>query len=118
MEPMNCTALVTSDRCEVWGATQNGEGGLAAAAEAAGLSPTQCEFHKLHLGGGFGRRGRQDYTTKAVLIAKQVPGVPIKLIWSREEDMRQCDYRTVGFSRLYAGLDDQRNLVRLPRRHD
>jgi isoquinoline 1-oxidoreductase beta subunit len=116
MEPMNCTALVTADRCEVWGATQNAEGGLAAAAEAAGLSPTQCEFHKLHLGGGFGRRGRQDYTTKAVLIAKQIPGVPIKLIWSREEDMRQCTYRPVGLCKLQAGLDAQGNLVGLQMR--
>jgi len=113
MEPMNCTARVTADRCEVWGATQNAEGGLAAAAEAAGLSPSQCEFHKHHLGGGFGRRGRQDYTTKAVLIAKQIPGVPIKLIWSREEDMRQCTYRPVGLCKLSAGLDEKGELVGL-----
>jgi len=113
MEPMNCTALVTADRCEVWGATQNGEGGLAAAAEAAGLPPSKCEFHKVHLGGGFGRRGRQDYTTKAVLIAKQIPGVPIKLIWSRDEDMRQCSYRPVGLCKLSAGLDDKGGLIGL-----
>jgi len=113
MEPMNCTARVTADRCEVWGATQNGEGALAAAAEAAGLHPSKCDFHKLHLGGGFGLRGRQDYTTKAVLIAKQVPGVPIKLIWSREEDMRQCSYRPVGLCKLSAGLDDKGELVGL-----
>jgi isoquinoline 1-oxidoreductase subunit beta len=113
MEPMNCTARVTADRCEVWGGTQNGEGGLAAAAEAAGLSPTQCEFYKLHLGGGFGRRGRQDYTTKAVLIAKQIPGVPIKVIWSREEDMRQCTFRPVGLCKLSAGLDEKGDLVGL-----
>jgi isoquinoline 1-oxidoreductase subunit beta len=113
MEPMNCTARVTADRCEVWGGTQNGEGGLAAAAEAAGLSPTQCEFYKLHLGGGFGRRGRQDYTTKAVLIAKQIPGVPIKVIWSREEDMRQCTFRPVGLCKLSAGLDEKGELVGL-----
>jgi len=113
MEPMNCTALVTADRCEVWGATQNGEGALAAAAEAAGLHPSKCDFHKLHLGGGFGRRGRQDYTTKAVLVAKQVPGVPIKLIWSREEDMRQCSYRPVGLCKLSGGLDDKGDLIGL-----
>jgi isoquinoline 1-oxidoreductase subunit beta len=107
MEPMNCTARVTADKCEVWGATQNGEGGLAAAAEASGLPPAKCEFYKLHLGGGFGRRGRQDYTTKAVLIAKQIPGVPVKLIWSREEDMRQCAYRPVGLCKFSAGLDDK-----------
>src|SRR5581483_11407375 len=64
-------------------------------------------------GGGFGRRGRQDYTTKAVLIAKQIPGVPIKLIWSREEDMRQCSYRPVGLCKLSAGLDDKGNLIGL-----
>ena len=116
MEPMNCTARVTADRCEVWGATQNGEGALAAAAEAAGLSPTQCEVHKVHLGGGFGRRGRQDYTTKVVLIAKQIPGVPIKLIWSREEDMRQCSYRPVGLCKFSAGLDDKGDLVGLQMR--
>src|SRR5689334_9136719 len=116
MEPMNCTALVTADRCEVWGATQNGEGALAAAAEAAGLHPSKCDVHKLHLGGGFGRRGRQDYTTKAVLLAKQVPGVPIKLIWSREEDMRQCSYRPVGLCRLRAGLDEQGEIVGLQMR--
>jgi isoquinoline 1-oxidoreductase subunit beta len=113
MEPMNCTALVTADRCEVWGATQNGEGALAAAAEAAGLHPSKCDVHKLHLGGGFGRRGRQDYTTKAVLLAKQVPGVPIKLIWSREEDMRQCSYRPVGLCKFSAGLDDKGDLIGL-----
>jgi isoquinoline 1-oxidoreductase beta subunit len=116
MEPMNCTARVTVDRCEVWGATQNAEGGLAAAAEASGLPPSKCEFYKFHLGGGFGRRGRQDYTTKAVLIAKQIPGVPIKLIWSREEDMRQCTYRPVGLCKFSAGLDDKGDLVGLQMR--
>jgi isoquinoline 1-oxidoreductase beta subunit len=116
MEPMNCTARVTADKCEVWGATQNGEGGLAAAAEASGLPPSKCEFYKLHLGGGFGRRGRQDYTTKAVLIAKQIPGVPVKLIWSREEDMRQCSYRPVGLCKLSAGLDQNGDLVGLQMR--
>jgi isoquinoline 1-oxidoreductase beta subunit len=116
MEPMNCTALVTTDRCEVWGATQNGEGGLAAAAEASGVPVTKCEFHKLSLGGGFGRRGRQDYTTKAVLIAKQIPGIPIKLIWSREEDMRQCSYRPVGLCKFSAGLDEKGDLVGLQMR--
>jgi len=87
MEPMNCTAKWTTDKCEVWVATQNGDASLAAAAEAAGLPPSKCEVYKTHLGGGFGRRGFQDYTTKAVLLAKQLPGIPVKTIWSREEDM-------------------------------
>jgi len=116
MEPMNCTARVTADKCEVWVATQNGEASLAAAAEASGLPPSKCEVYKHHLGGGFGRRGMQDYTTKAVLIAKQVPGVPIKMIWSREEDMRQGRFRPVGMCKMTAGLDEQGNLVGLAMR--
>ena len=67
MEPMNCTAKWTADKCEVWVPTQNGDASLAACAEAAGLPPAKCEVYKLHLGGGFGRRGFQDYVTKAVL---------------------------------------------------
>jgi isoquinoline 1-oxidoreductase beta subunit len=113
MEPMNCTARWTADRCEVWVATQNGEASLAAAAEAAGLPPSKCEVYKLHLGGGFGRRGFQDYTTKAVLLAKQIPGVPVKTIWTREEDMRQGRFRPVSQCRLEAGLDDKGTLVGL-----
>jgi isoquinoline 1-oxidoreductase beta subunit len=90
MEPMNTTALYTPDKCEVWTATQNGETALAACAEAAGLPPAKCDVHKLHLGGGFGRRATsQDYVRQAVLIAKEMPGTPIKMIWTREEDMTQ-----------------------------
>lgn len=113
MEPMNCTALYTPEKCEVWVPTQNGEASLAAAAEAAGLPPSKCEVYKLHLGGGFGRRGFQDYTTKAVLVAKQIPGVPVKLVWSREEDMRQGRFRPVTQCKLTGGLDAQGNLVAL-----
>ncbi len=80
MEPMNATALYTPERCEVWVPTQNGEASLTAAAEACGLPAQQCEVHKIHLGGGFGRRGNfQDYVRQAVSIAKQMPGTPIKL---------------------------------------
>src|SRR6267154_2565761 len=87
MEPMNCTAVVTADKVEVWTATQSAEGSLAAACEEAGLPLEKGEVHKLDLGGGFGRRGgTQDYTRQAVAMAKQFPGVPVKLIWSREED--------------------------------
>jgi isoquinoline 1-oxidoreductase beta subunit len=116
MEPMNCVAKWTADRCEVWVASQNGEASLAACAEAAGLPPSKCEVYKYHLGGGFGRRGFQDYTTKAVLVAKQIPGVPIKVIWSREEDMRQGRFRPVGICRMSAGLDDKGELVGLAMR--
>src|SRR5262249_10227425 len=88
MEPMNATALYTPDKCEVWGPTQNGEAAFAATLAASGLPADKCEVHKLHLGGGFGRRGAfHDYTAQAVLIAKEMPGTPVKLLWSREEDM-------------------------------
>src|SRR5829696_4247375 len=74
MEPLNATALYTPEKCEVWTSTQDGEAALATTSEAAGLPVSQCDVHKLHLGGGFGRRGRTDYVTQAVLIAKQMPG--------------------------------------------
>ncbi len=111
MEPMNCTAKWTADRCEVWVATQNGDASLAACAEAADLPPSKCEVYKHHLGGGFGRRGQQDYTTKAVLLAKQIPGVPVKTIWTREEDMRQGKFRPVSQCKLEAGLDAAGNVT-------
>ncbi len=113
MEPMNCTAKWTADKCEVWVASQNGDASLAATAEAAGLPPSKCEVYKLDLGGGFGRRGFQDYTTKAVLLARQIPGVPVKTIWTREEDMRQGRYRPISQCKLEAGLDAQGNLTAL-----
>ncbi len=113
MEPMNCTAKWTADRCEVWVATQNGDASLAACAAAAGLPPEKCEVYKLHLGGGFGRRGFQDYVTQAVSIAKQMPGVPVKLIWSREEDMLHGKYRPVTQAKLVGALDAKGDLVGL-----
>ncbi len=116
MEPMNCTAKWSADKCEVWVPTQNGDASLAACAEAAGLPPSKCDVYKVHLGGGFGRRGAQDYVTKAVLLAKQMPGTPVKLLWSREEDMRQGWFRPVSTCKMQAGLDAQGNLVGLSMR--
>ena len=113
MEPMNATARYTADKCEVWCGTQNGEAALAAASEAAGLPIAKCEVYKLMLGGGFGRRGRSDYVRQAVLAAKEMPGTPIKLIWSREEDMTHCQYHPTTMAKLTAGLDAQGNLVGL-----
>ena len=116
MEPMNATALWTKDSCEVWVPTQNGEGALAAAAEAADLPLEQCDVHKMLLGGGFGRRGGGDYVRQAVLIARQMPGVPIKLLWSREEDMKHGFYHPITMARLEGGLDDDGNLIALQMR--
>ncbi|WP_119388394.1 xanthine dehydrogenase family protein molybdopterin-binding subunit [Taklimakanibacter lacteus] len=114
MEPMNATAVWTAEKCEVWVPTQNGEGSLAAAAEAAGLPAQQCDIHKIHLGGGFGRRGAfQDYVRQAVLIAKELPGIPVKLIWSREEDMLHGAYHPTTQCKLTGVLDEQNNLTAL-----
>jgi isoquinoline 1-oxidoreductase subunit beta len=114
MEPMNCTARVTADRAEAWVATQNGEASLAALSEESGLPLDKCEVYKHDLGGGFGRRGgTQDYVRQAAAIAKQFPGVPIKLIWSREEDMTHDFYRPISQCRMEAGLDEGGKLVGL-----
>ncbi|HYF89076.1 xanthine dehydrogenase family protein molybdopterin-binding subunit [Azospirillum sp.] len=114
MEPMNAVALFTGDRCEVWTPTQNGEAALAAASEAAGLPATQCEVHKVHLGGGFGRRGAvHDWVRQAVAIAKAMPGTPVKLIWSREEDMLHGRFHPVTQAKMTGALDAQGNLVGL-----
>ena len=113
METMNATARWTADKCEVWAPTQNGEAAHAAAAEAAGLPPAQCEVYKIHLGGGFGRRGATDYVRQAVAIAKQIPGTPIKMIWSREEDMAQGRFHPVTQCKMVAGLDEKGEITAL-----
>jgi len=106
METMNATAKWTPERCEVWTPTQNGQAALAATAEAAGLPPEKCEVYKLHLGGGFGRRGAvHDWLRQAVAIAKEMPGVPVKLIWTREEDMKHGQYHPITHAKMTAGLD-------------
>lgn len=114
METMNATARYTPERCEVWTPTQNGEAALAAASEASGLPLAKCEAYKIDLGGGFGRRGAvHDWVRQVVLIAKQVPGTPIKLIWSREEDMTHGRYHPVTQCKLTGALDKDGNLTGL-----
>jgi isoquinoline 1-oxidoreductase subunit beta len=114
METMNATVRISADRAEVWVPTQNAEASLAALSEVSGVPLAKCEVHKHDLGGGFGRRGgTQDYTRQAAAIAKEFPGVPIKLIWSREEDMAHDFFRPISQCRLTAGLDADGNLVGL-----
>ena len=114
MEPMNATARWTRDRCEVWCPTQNGEAALEATAEAAGLPASQCEVYKIHLGGGFGRRGAfHDFVKQAVAIAKQLPDTPIKLLWTREEDMQHGAYHPITKAKLVGGLDEKGDLTGL-----
>jgi isoquinoline 1-oxidoreductase beta subunit len=110
MEPMNATAVWTKDRCEVWAPTQNGESALAAAAEEAGLPAEQCEVYKVLLGGGFGRRGQSDYIRQAVAIAKTMPGTPVKLLWTREEDMIHGYFHPITQARMTAALDEDGNV--------
>jgi len=113
MEPLNATALYTADKCEVWCGTQNGEAAFAATLEASGLPAEKCEVHKHMLGGGFGRRGMTDYVRQAVLIAKQMPGTPVKLLWSREEDMLHGKYHPVTQCKLTGAFDADNNLTAL-----
>jgi isoquinoline 1-oxidoreductase beta subunit len=114
MEPMNATVRYTPQRCEVWVPTQNGEAAFAATLAASGLPASQCEVHKIHLGGGFGRRGAfHDYVTKAVLIAKQIPDVPVKMLWTREEDMLHGRFHPVTQCKLVGAFDAGNNLTGL-----
>ena len=114
MEPMNVTIHWTADRCEGFGPTQNAETALATVIEASGLPAEKCEFYKTqNAGGGFGRRGRADFVRQGVLIAKQMPGTPIKLIWTREEDVTHCTYHPITQCQLTAALDANNNLVGL-----
>jgi isoquinoline 1-oxidoreductase subunit beta len=113
LEPLNATALYTEDKCEVWCGTQNGEAAFAAVLEVSGLSADKCDVHKHIVGGGFGRRGQTDYVRQAVAIAKQMPGTPIKLLWSREEDMQHGTYHPVTHCRLVGAFDADNNLTAL-----
>jgi isoquinoline 1-oxidoreductase subunit beta len=113
MEPMNATVLYTADRCEVWCGTQNGEAAFAAVLEASGLPADKCDVHKVMLGGGFGRRGQTDYVRQAVSIGKQMPGVPIKMLWSREEDMTHGLYHPITHCKMVGAFDADNNLTAL-----
>jgi isoquinoline 1-oxidoreductase beta subunit len=111
MEPQTCTAHVTEGGVEVWAPTQNGEGTLRVVAKTLGIDPSRVTVHKCHLGGGFGRRGlAQDWARLAVLIAKQVDQ-PVKMIWSREEDIRHDYYRPAFVGRHKAAFDQSGKLV-------
>lgn len=114
MEVMNATALYTPEKCEVWTPTQNGEAALAACAEASGLPLAKNEAYKIDLGGGFGRRGAvHDWVRQVVAIAKQIPGTPVKLIWSREEDMLHGRYHPITQCKLTGAFDKDNNLTGL-----
>ena len=104
MEPMNATANVRADGCEVWAPLQIQGSAQRAVAGALGLSPERVKINTTYLGGGFGRRGEVDYIVQAVMVSKAA-GKPVKLIWSREEDIQHDFYRPVSLAQLRAGLD-------------
>ncbi len=112
IEPMNCTVLITKDKAEVWVPSQNAEAALAELAKSTGLELSKCEVYNQYLGTGDGRRGGfQDYVRQAALIGKQMMGTPVKLLWSREEDITHDFYRPIGHCKMSAGLDKDGNLV-------
>ena len=106
MEPMNCTVHFRKDACEIWIGSQAVARVQAMAAKAAGLPPEKVIVHNHLIGGGFGRRLEADCAVRAVEIAKQVDG-PVKVVWTREEDIQHGMYRPYWFDRLSAGLDEQ-----------
>jgi isoquinoline 1-oxidoreductase beta subunit len=110
MEPMNCTARLTRTGCEIWVPTQNQTRAQSVAARVAGLSPEQVNVHTTFLGGGFGRRGEQDFLAEAVELAVRTRA-PIKLMWTREDDMHHDFYRPATFNQLTAGLDAEGDLA-------
>jgi len=105
MEPMNCTAWLHDGGCELWTGTQNPLGFAAEVATVLDMDIGNVHLHNGYLGGGFGRRAFPDYTIQAARIAAEVP-YPVKLIWSREEDMRHDHYRQASISRFKAALDN------------
>jgi isoquinoline 1-oxidoreductase subunit beta len=115
MEPMNCTAHYRKDECELWLGTQAIARVQSFVAKAAGLPPEKVIVHNHLLGGGFGRRLEADSAVLAVEIAKQVDG-PVKVVWTREEDIQHDYYRPYWFDRISAGLDEQGRPVALHRR--
>jgi len=105
MEPMNCTALVKDGTCVVWAPNQSPSLVKWVAGRAAGVDGDKVTVHTTFLGGGFGRRAENDFVVQAVTIAKAVPGKPVKLVWSREEDIQHDVYRPAAISRFRAALD-------------
>jgi isoquinoline 1-oxidoreductase beta subunit len=112
MEPMNATVKISGDRAEAWVPTQNGEGSLAALSEATGIPLANCEVYKLDSGCGLGRRGStQDFVTYAAKVAQKYPGTPVKVLWSREEDMTHDYYHPIAMAKMSAGIDSSGNIT-------
>lgn len=111
MEPMNATALVAGDRVEIWAPTQGPTGTQGFAAEVVGTTPDKVKVNTTLIGGGFGRKAEADFIVDAVSLAKAVEGRPVKVIWSREDDVRHDKFRPLEAQHIRVGLDAEGNIV-------
>jgi isoquinoline 1-oxidoreductase beta subunit len=110
LEPMNCTAEFKDGKLEIWAPTQNPEAGRQMCARTLGVPAESITVHMTRVGGGFGRRLSNDYMVEAAWIAREA-GAPVKLLWSREDDVQHGVYRPGGFHNFKAGLDASGNVV-------
>jgi isoquinoline 1-oxidoreductase beta subunit len=110
MEPINCTAYVRKDQCDVWAPTQGQTGAQMLASEISGLPPEKVNIHTTYMGCGLGRRAAPDFVVEAV-IASKATGKPVKVVWTREEDIKYDLFRAATCQRIEAGLDGQGQLI-------